>query len=52
MEVDRLEEIKKENIEQFIINLRNELHSLWEQCFYRSETFYIFFVSLRWILHE
>ena len=28
--------MKKENIEQFIINLRNELHSLWEQCFYSS----------------
>merc|ERR1719219_308016 len=37
LEVDRLEEIKKENIEQFIINLRNELHGLWEQCFYSSE---------------
>merc|ERR1719219_1440388 len=37
LEVDRLEEIKKENIEQFIINLRNELHALWEQCFYCSE---------------
>ena len=35
--MDRLEEIKKENIEQFIINLRNELHGLWEQCFYSSE---------------
>ena len=37
LEVDRLEEIKKENIEQFIINLRNELHGLWEQCFFSSE---------------
>ena len=37
MEVERLEEIKKENIEQFIINLRNELHGLWEQCFYSSQ---------------
>jgi len=37
LEVERLEEIKKENIEQFIINLRNELHSLWEQCFYSSQ---------------
>ena len=37
LEVDRLEEIKKENIEQFIINLRSELHGLWEQCFYSSE---------------
>merc|ERR550539_137738 len=36
LEVDRLEEIKKENIEQFIINLRNELHGLWGQCFYSS----------------
>merc|ERR1719219_2810503 len=37
LEVERLEEIKKENIEQFIINLRNELHGLWEQCFFSSE---------------
>merc|ERR1719436_627790 len=37
LEVDRLEEIKKENIEQFIINLRNELHGLWEQCYFSSE---------------
>lgn len=37
LEVERLEIIKKENIEQFIINLRDELHSLWEQCFYSSD---------------
>merc|ERR1719445_19297 len=33
-EVDRLEELKKANIEQFIINLRNELNDLWDRCFY------------------
>ena len=37
LEVERLEIIKKENIEQFIINLRDELHSLWEQCYYSSD---------------
>jgi len=33
-EVDRLEELKKANIEQFIINLRNELNDIWDRCFY------------------
>merc|ERR1719232_1185603 len=37
LEIDRLEEIKKANIEQFINNLRNELHVIWDQCFYSPE---------------
>jgi len=28
------EELKKANIEQFIINLRNELNDIWDRCFY------------------
>ena len=37
MEVDRLEDIKKANIEQFIINLRNELHAVWDDCYYSPD---------------
>ena len=37
LEIERLEEIKKANIEKFIINLRNELHGLWDNCFYSPE---------------
>jgi len=33
-EVERLEEIKKANIEKFVNTLRNELHKLWDLCFY------------------
>ena len=29
-----MEELKKANIEQFIINLRNELNDIWDRCFY------------------
>ena len=29
-----MEEIKKANIEQFIVNLRNELNEIWDKCFY------------------
>ena len=36
-EVARLEEIKKENIEKFVNTLRNELHKLWDDCFYTPE---------------
>ena len=36
-EIFRLEEIKKANIEKFVINLRNELHSLWDKCFYSRD---------------
>ena len=36
-EIMRLEEIKKANIEKFVNNLRNELHALWDQCFYSPE---------------
>ena len=36
-EIDRLEEIKKANLEKFVITLRNELHSLWDDCFYSPE---------------
>jgi len=37
LEIERLEEIKKANIEKFIINLRNELHDLWDKCFYSKK---------------
>merc|ERR1719481_2479916 len=36
-EIDRLEEIKKANIEKFVNTLRNELHKLWDECFYTPE---------------
>merc|ERR1719334_1569450 len=36
-EINRLEEIKKANIEKFVNNLRNELHKLWDECFYTPE---------------
>merc|ERR1719483_1125108 len=36
-EIMRLEEIKKANIEKFVNNPRNELHPLWDQCFYSPE---------------
>ena len=32
-----MEELKKANIEQFIINLRNELNEIWDQCFYSED---------------
>ena len=32
-----LEEIKKANMEKFVNNLRNELHSLWDKCFYSPD---------------
>jgi len=35
-EVQRLDDIKKANIERFVNNLRNELHSLWDLCFYSA----------------
>jgi len=37
LEIDRLEEIKKANLEQFINNLRNELHAIWDECFYSPD---------------
>jgi len=36
-EIDRLKEIKTANIEQFIINLRDELHGIWDDCYYSPE---------------
>jgi len=36
-EIIRLEEIKKANIEKFVNNLRNELHCLWDKCFYSPD---------------
>jgi len=36
-EIYRLEEIKKANIEKFVNNLRNELHCLWDRCFYSPD---------------
>jgi len=37
LEVARLEEIKKANIGKFINTLREELHSVWDECFYTLE---------------
>jgi Ase1/PRC1/MAP65 family protein len=34
---ERLEEIKKANIEKFVINLRDELHQLWDECYYSEQ---------------
>ncbi|XP_023336270.1 protein regulator of cytokinesis 1 [Eurytemora carolleeae] len=36
-EIVRLEEIKRANIEKFIINIRDELNVLWDDCFYSEE---------------
>jgi len=36
-EICRLEEIKKANIEKFINNIRNELHQLWDDCYYSED---------------
>jgi hypothetical protein len=36
-EICRLEEIKKANIEKFVTNLRNELHRLWDDCYYSEK---------------
>jgi hypothetical protein len=36
-EISRLEEIKKANIEKFVTNLRNELHRLWDDCYYSEK---------------
>jgi hypothetical protein len=36
-EIGRLEEIKKANIEKFVTNLRNELHRLWDDCYYSEK---------------
>jgi hypothetical protein len=45
-EISRLEEIKKANIEKFVTNLRNELHRLWDDCYYsekqRSVTLFVY----------
>lgn len=37
LEIERLEEIKRANIEKFINTLRNELHKLWDRCFYSPD---------------
>jgi len=37
LEIARLEEIKKANIGKFINTLRDELHSIWDECFYTQE---------------
>jgi len=36
-EIERLEELKRANIEGFIINIRNELHKLWDDCYYSND---------------
>lgn len=37
LEIARLEEIKKANIEKFVTVLRNELHKSWDDCFYSQQ---------------
>lgn len=37
LEIARLEEIKKANIGKFINTLREELHAIWDECFYTQE---------------
>jgi len=37
LEIERLEEIKKANIEKFVTTLRDELHRVWDECFYSLE---------------
>lgn len=37
LEIKRLEEIKKANIEKFVTALRSELDKLWDDCFYSQE---------------
>ena len=37
IEIARLEEIKKANIEKFVNTLRNELHGIWDDCFYSPD---------------
>ena len=39
-EVERLEEVKKANIEKFVTNLRDELHQLWDECYYSEQQRY------------
>jgi Microtubule associated protein (MAP65/ASE1 family) len=34
LELNRLEELKRINIEKFIANIRAELDKLWDQCYY------------------
>ena len=36
-EVERLEELKKANIEKFVTNLRDELHQLWDECYFSEK---------------
>jgi len=37
LEIARLEEIKKANIEKFVTKLRNDLHKCWNDCFYSTQ---------------
>ena len=37
LEVDRLEELKMQNIKQVIEKIRVELAQFWDQCFYSQE---------------
>ena len=36
-EISRLEELKRANIEKFINNIRNELDTLWTDCYYSEQ---------------
>jgi hypothetical protein len=45
-EVERLEELKKANIEKFVINLRDELHQLWDECYYSEQQRCLFIPKL------
>ena len=33
-ELSRLEEVKRDNVEKFVTNIRTEIEELWDQCYY------------------
>lgn len=33
-ELSRLEEVKRDNVEKFVTNIRAEIEELWDQCYY------------------
>ena len=44
-EIDRLEKIKSANIEKFIINIRDELNQLWDECYYSEAQRLVYFIT-------
>ena len=36
-EVDKQEELKRQNVEKFVRALRQEISEMWERCFYSAE---------------